>query len=415
MANLSTKLNPALEEEKQLDFAQFAYSGAASLPRFLTAFFVFSALVLIANCVTLPSWQPEESRIQTWTTLAIADFLKPKNHFDLVFLGSSLMLTPLTLADTKVLNQTLDGALHHQSACLEMLLKGQGIKTFNFALPGEMPSDAYLIEKLLLKGERAPRLVVYGVGPRDFLDNLLDSPAATDPFQWLTRLPDGKPDSRFYGKEALQQSNFVLGEVLFGGHQRAILKDVLTTSLSATIDHLVPLPEGVNHLSSRQVHALLPQFEPMQIEVGECLFKPDLKDEEGRFVNNLAEYVKRYRTLNLNTFNTQSDFLDQFLQMSKERGERVLLVGMPVTSVNRGLISDATFALYESTLKRVSSKNQAEFLNLEASGLFNDSDFGDTVHLNSGGGIKMLAILAKTIEDNRLLERGHLPSKGGAL
>jgi hypothetical protein len=408
-------LNPALEEEKQLDLAHFAYSGGASLPRFLAAFFVFLALILFVNCVSLPAWQPRDSRIQTWTTLAIADFLKPKNHFDLVFLGSSLMLTPLTLADTKVLNRTLDGATHHQSTCLEMFLKGQAIKTFNFALPGEMPSDAFLIEKLLLKDERAPRLVVYGVGPRDFLDNLLDSPAATDPFQWLTRLPGGKPDSRFYGKEALQQSNFVLGEVLFGGHQRALLKDALTTSLANAIDRLVPLPEGVNHLSSRNVHALLPQFEPMQIEVGECLFKPDLKDDEGRFVNNLAEYVKRYRTLNLNTFNTQSDFLDQFLQLSKERGERVLLVGMPVTSINRRLISDSTFALYENTLKRVSRKNQAEFLNLEASGFFSDSDFGDTVHLNSGGGIKMLALLAKTIEDDRLLEGEHAPGKGGAL
>ena len=127
----------------------------------------------------------------TWTQWALIDFAKQKdNPSPIVFLGSSLMLMPINLADAHFLNRTIDGATHHESVLFDHLInydKKHHASNFNFALPGLMPSDAYLITNRMLSGNNHPQLIVYGLGPRDFLDNLLSSPASTDPYRCLSQ------------------------------------------------------------------------------------------------------------------------------------------------------------------------------------------------------------------------------------
>jgi hypothetical protein len=73
----------------------------------------------------------------------------------------------------------------------------------------------------------------------------------------------------------------------------------------------------------------------------------------------------------------------------------VVLVAMPITDINRQILSDKSWALYNDSLKKLAANKQVTFYDMHATGKFaNSKDFQDTVHLHSGGGAKLLAEIA---------------------
>src|SRR4029077_3459201 len=89
------------------------------------------------------------------------------------------------------LNQALDVTKHHNVSYLDAKLKdkfGGTFHTFNLAAPGQMPSDAYLTLKAMIATSNRPDVVIYGVGPRDFIDSTLSGPNDTEPFHYLIRI-----------------------------------------------------------------------------------------------------------------------------------------------------------------------------------------------------------------------------------
>jgi hypothetical protein len=142
---------------------------------------------------------------------------------------------------------------------------------------------------------------------------------------------------------------------------------------------------------------LLPRYHPMEIAAGESFFKPEYRLDKGRFTNNLEEYRQRYGVLNWDTFLTQFNFLAMLLQEARVQNTKVVLVEMPVTSVNRRLIPKFVWNSYQASLRVITRSKGASLVDLQGSNLFTDDDFGDTVHLNTTGGTKMLNFLAKDL------------------
>jgi hypothetical protein len=310
------------------------------------------------------------------------------------------MLTPINMADAQILGKTLDGAMHHQSVYFNQLIKtytGQTIETFNFSLPGEMPSDAFLITKSLLCDSKKPEMIIYGVGPRDFMDNLLDSPTATDPYRYLLKSSDQQPDKLYFGNRWDQQLDYELASLIYVYGK----KENLSAQLTRTYQNLVnktfpPIPQQPQFIY-QQRHSFCPNYQPMAIAAGESLFHPIVELGNRRFTDNLAEYKKRYGTLNWNTFLTQLQFLSKFLDLSRKQGIEAVVVAMPITTINRQLIPSFAWNTYRGSLRAIAMSKNARFLDLESSGQFNDGDFGDTVHLNTVGGIKLLQVLAESL------------------
>ena len=126
---------------------------------FLAALALFAVLSVGLSLNQFEKLKPGDFPVNTWTTWAISDFLQEKQKNDVVFLGSSLMLVPLDGVDADYLGKPIDASAHHRSLYFEDAFKkdsGHSLKSYNFALPGEMPSDAYLITDFLLKQEKAP-------------------------------------------------------------------------------------------------------------------------------------------------------------------------------------------------------------------------------------------------------------------
>lgn len=357
--------------------------------RFAAALVAFSLLALAAACFRPLKTEPQDFPFLSWTGWTITDFLKQKSAPDLVFLGSSLMLVPLDGIDADYLNRRVDGSQHHHSAYFEDKFgekTGCKLNTFTFALPGEMPSDAYLIVKNLLTGPKKPSVIVYGVGPRDFLDNMLPSPAATDPYRFLSRFGNVSPIADRVMPDWMQRLDFELGKLNFFYGQRGDLSVKAEKQTSKIIDALVPLPANTKELSFDDRHFLMPDFRPCQILAGQAFFRPSTKQDLETFVDNLAEYKKRYATMKWDTYISQMRFFADTLDVARQNGIKVVVMTMPITDINRTLLSDLSWNAYRSGVISMAKRKGATVVDFSENPEFTRSDFGDTVHLHSAGG-----------------------------
>lgn len=364
--------------------------------RFFYSVIVFGAISLLAGSCKLWQSQATDYPYRSWTAWAIDDFLHQKRAPQLVFLGSSLVLVPLDGIDADYLNHRIDGAAHHKSTYFEEAFARKAsipTRTFNFALPGEMPSDAYMINNFLLKDGREPDVIVWGVGPRDFMDNLLPSPASTDPFRFLSRFGDINNVASLMMPEWTERFNYELGRAIYLYGRREDVARNLTNVATADINRLVPLPAGVKPMPTAEVKKMLPELRPFEVGLGEAFFRPVPLTEKAEFLNNVQEYRRRYKNLKWDTFRAQMSFFSKSLEIARQHGTKVIVVGMPITDINRSLLSDYALKTYKETVGKTASSQGASFIDLTDDPRFTRADFGDTVHLHARGGLRWMNIL----------------------
>ncbi len=376
--------------------------------KFFISVVLFAAVSSLLAITRLGNIAPTDFPIRTWTGWAVEDFLSDrKGRPQVVFMGSSLVLVPVAGVDADYLKHSIDGSRHHQSQYFEDQFKrasGMQVKSFNFGLPGEMPSDAYLITKFLLKGEKRPDVIVYGVGPRDFMDSLLPSPAATDPYQYLNRFGDVTSHRHLIAPEWDQRLNFELAQFVYPYGHKFDLSVTTERIIAAALKEILPAPKTDKPFTIQDRRTLFPYYKQMEITSNEAFFRPTTPETRTFDNANLKEYKKRYAHLNWRTFTHQMKFLADLMNTARERGTQVILVSMPITDLNRELLEKGTWNSYKKSLKVLAQSKDATFVDLGDSKQFALSDFMDTVHLHSGGGMKLLDIVAeKAARDRRVM------------
>lgn len=397
----------SFEKPRQRDDNRIGLMGILT-SKFFISLAAFAAISSLWAMTKLGAIAPTDFPFHTWTGWAIEDFLSDKRgRPQMVFLGSSLVLVPLSGGDADYLNKKIDGSQHHNSVYFEDQFKkhtGTKISTFNFGLPGEMPSDAYLITKFLLKGEKRPDVIVYGVGPRDFMDSLLPSPAATDPYQYLSRFGDVSSHAHMIAPEWQQRLNFELARLVYPyGHKYDLSVDA-NRFVTAYLNDFLPAPKGSTPFTIERRRLLFPDYQTMEIREKEAFFKPSTEETRKFSDANACEYKKRYAKLNWRTFTHQMKFLADIMTTAKERGTQVVIISMPITDINRDLLEKGTWETYKTSLKVLTQSKGASFIDLGDSKKFAISDFMDTVHLHSAGGMKLLDILAeRTAKDRKVM------------
>lgn len=374
---------------------------------------LFIVVCQVMSVTKLGSLDPQDFPYPTWTSWAINEYKSSKNvKPEFVFLGSSLMLVPLDGVDADYTKKPIDGAKHHKSIFFEDKFKeysGNTVKTFNLALPGEMPSDAYLLTKFLLKNEQRPDVIVYGVGPRDFMDNLLPSPKATDPFRYLSRLGDYHERIELIAPKWEERLSYEMARAFYPLAQSENIMTTLARSFNGFLATTFP---NVKPSSTDKRRGLLPEYHPFEINYNECFFRPTDEKNRPAFVDNIDEYRKRYKKLKWDTFSSQMQFLTDIVDIANERGSHMVLVAMPITDINRQLISDEAWNEYKTRLEKLAADKGATYIDMYATKAFPLSDFGDTVHLHSGGGARLLDMLAKELATNHEV-KAALKSKNG--
>jgi hypothetical protein len=102
-------------------------------------------------------------------------------------------------------------------------------------------------------------------------------------------------------------------------------------------------------------------------------------------------------------------FLGETLDLAKDRHVHAIIVAMPITDRNRALISDSVWRLYKQNLKVIAQAKSAEFIDMQPTGQFHDSDFSDTVHLNAHGGMVLLDTLALNVSKDAAAKAAFAP------
>lgn len=364
--------------------------------RFAAALLVFSMAAAGAGYLGFAGSKALDFPFLSWTAWTIKDFFKQEQKPNVVFLGSSLMLVPLDGIDADYLDRRVDGSQHHHSAYFEDKFKektGINTRTFTFALPGEMPSDAYLIVNNMLKGEKKPDVIVYGVGPRDFLDNMLPSPSATDPFRFLSRFGDISPVADRVMPEWQDRLDFELGKACYFYGKRVDLVNNAAKAATAVINTVLPLPANTKAASFDDRRLLMPDFRPCEVLQGQAYFRPVKGDQRGNFVDNLDEYKKRYKKMKWETYISQMRFFADTIDTANARGIKFVVVTMPITGLNRSLLSNIAWDAYRSGVIGMAKAKGATVIDFSESPEFSQDDFGDTVHLHSHGGKRFFDLL----------------------
>ncbi len=332
----------------------------------------------------------------SWTWWMAKGFLDQASPPDIVLLGSSQMNSAARATDAKLMNRAVDCVLHRQVYGLEKAMDLAGLphqNVVNCSLDGAMASDYWMTARALLTDDHRPKIVILGISPRDFIDNKLVSASATEPFRFFSRYVDsGKLSSLAYPDPIARM----------GARLEWTVNSLPTRALHGSIENL---------LGSNQIRGDKPQTQEVLgiVRDSQMMVKPGEYMEpaktEGVWVDNSHEYINRYKNSSPPCYPIQISFFKEFLGMMRDQNVKVLVIGMPTLPQNRNLLDGKFWVAYRSKISSICSDYKASWLDIGTSPDFDASDFIDTVHVNSKGGAKIFAIMAKQLGSDASLEK----------
>ncbi|HEY9868103.1 MAG TPA: hypothetical protein V6D08_02760, partial [Candidatus Obscuribacterales bacterium] len=294
---------------------------------------VVALLVLFTANIVLAYWKPladvdPESlpAAHTWVWWATREFLDHKKPADVVLLGSSLLMHPVSRLDADYLNRDLDYVRHHRSVYMEAAVSQRfGVADplcFNFALPGGMVSDDYMVARALFDGQRKPRIVVLGLCLRDFMDNGVTWCGGTPAFRYLKRFVNIDDLVELAMPQIWQRLEYGLAKAFYLWDKHLDIQ-VVTAEMAR-----VHAGKFLSHLfgtSTRDHPEWLGPPPNARSEVEEGMFIVRAH-QPSSFQDNTAEYKKRYRAPNARQFAVQTEFLHRLLSLCRSRNIKAVIV-----------------------------------------------------------------------------------------
>jgi hypothetical protein len=335
--------------------------------------------------------------------LARGYLMRPRTA-DIAIFGSSQIGAATFSADAFNLKKDLDCVLHRHMSTLEQLIEketGHHVETVNLGMGGAMISDAYMLEKTLFKDGQSPSIVILTVSPRDFIDNDLVAPSATDTFKFLAPYVklDGLEAAAY--PETFSRFDWFLNQnIALKRTQQAIQKSLVQT-LTAM------LPPSNN--SEKLTISGAPQQDKKkflqaisgsagEVKPGEWVVPsvtpPDL------WMDNSREYIHRYKETHPPVYKCEKQFFTALLSDLSTKHIQVLVVEMPSMEMNRKLLPDSFWKEHKSWLAETCTKYGADVYDISDNDVFIKAHYLDTVHLNARGGNMVFMGIAQQIVRN---------------
>lgn len=342
---------------------------------------------------------PKDHSWVSWTT---TDFVNQPKTPDIVYIGSSLVLHPLTMLDAHYLKRTVDYTDHHRSAYTEdRIAKEMGIEkpvAFNFAMPGGMISDDWIITESMIRSGKKPKIIVLGLCARDFMDCKVRCPGVMPTFKYLSKVIDLEPVLDLALPNLTDRTDFVLGKIAYLWDAKPVIQELLRNQTKIAFASL-GITSGAPKFAPKQLDELLNTDMSAELERGMMVEEPD---KERPFMDNSLEYRQRYKNRHEKLFAAEKQFLEKLLAAAKSNDIKVVVVNMPLTSLNVKLMPAGTYDEYLSTVRTLSAQHGAVFENFNDDTLFPSSVFYDTVHMNSVGGKRFVDALVEVISVDKV-------------
>jgi hypothetical protein len=329
---------------------------------------------------------------------AIKALQEHHEHVDVLLMGSSLVQRLIYEGEATYLNKKLDVISHRNSCLLEDLLQPtlhHPVRTFSFAVAGLYPSDACLTTKMLLKDDRRPNTIIYGIAPRDFIDNWLTSPAATDTYKLVSKIDSDDETALIARSGNTQRFDFLVSAALIKcfplvEYRTEICRSVRQTGrtkANTLLDKVLPNPRQLFDNKTQIALNIVPE------EFGGGLAVP-FSQAHHINVDNRDGYQASYRPFRKSMYRVQKMFLEQLISTCQKRHIQLILVNMPLRSDNYALMEPGYYDQYRADIDKLSAEHKISFIDMHAPSTIPDSDYSDQVHLNGVGAVKFVRALA---------------------
>ncbi len=327
-------------------------------------------------------------------------FFDSNKRPQLLVLGSSLPMEAIARYDAEFTGsfdeKNLDAVRKYTGASyLEHLIaekNGASMTAFNLTCVACMASDAELILRRVVEAGRAPQIVIFGIGPRDFIDNIVPAVGKTPVCRLLTNritLPEIVSQARPLD----ETRDLLMGQLVYLYKVRGDYKTMLTGWACDLLSHPADLFES-NQLAKIEKHKAQTAAPRTALKASS---KPATKSSQ---FADLPEWKERYLPANFERFEKEKASFENMLTTCKKNGIRMIVVNMPLTSENKKLIPDKLYARYKNEVCKLPAQFGDELIDLDSNKAFQQSDFYDSAHVNSQGGKKVQDLMvssAKTL------------------
>jgi len=113
---------------------------------------------------------------------------------------------------------------------------------------------------------------------------------------------------------------------------------------------------------------------------------------------NLRQKISVRDKINSVLTDQNIEYLNQAIELCKERDIKILLCLDPVTSYYRKNINKLKYSYIVETLEKISDNRHVYFLNLFNDTIFCDTDFADMHHVNSSGSVEFSLSVNEMVE-----------------
>jgi hypothetical protein len=258
----------------------------------------------------------------------------------------------------------------------------------NLTCAGCMVSDTYILLKRLIEANRAPKMVLYGIAPRDFADNMMpkigETPLCFALAEWSGKLSKPQPTaSEYLSFYAGKYSNFYKNKNSFRGAFTEIAADTLGRPISlfaATHPETVGLEKSIK-TKSLEANVIAAQ-----------------KVDHSLVDHDLELYKTRYNPFSRDRFNTETVALNNLVELCQSNRITLLIIEMPLTDRNRSLMPSDLVASYQKAIANTSVNKVVKIVDFFTPDYFTAPDFSDSAHLNTEGSNKFQNLLVKEMK-----------------
>lgn len=350
-------------------------------------------------------------------------FFDAKERPELLVLGSSLPMEAIARYDAEYTGSFNEKSLNEVrqytgAKYLEHLIEqknGTKLSAFNLTCVACMASDAELILRRAIDAGRSPKIVIFGMGPRDFIDNVAP-PAGKSPVCQLLSNRTTLPEIFSEVRTLDETRDLLLGQLVYLYKVRTDYKTMLTGWACDLLAHPADLYES-NQLAKLSKKAaeekgVAVAASPAQDQTAASEIKTrevckidqendqsSTEQKRAQFAD-LPEWRERYLPANVDRFEKEKASFQKMLDTCKKKGIRMIVVNMPITNENKEIIPRKLFERYQNEVCTMPAQYGDEMLDLDGSGAFQLSDFYDSAHVNAQGGKKVQDLMvssAKTL------------------
>jgi hypothetical protein len=339
-----------------------------------------------------------------WAWWAINDLRKQPTLHNVALLGSSLMVSAISGCEANYRKEALDLSSYHKATYLDHKLRtkfGGSFNTYNLSLPGQVPSDAYMMLRAMVSSANRPDVVIYGIAPRDFMDCTLQNPADTEPFKYLVRLVDlGNVSNRYFRSPWTKLDYYLTKHVFLYGKGLDLQMRFKKNSAHA-LAAVVPAPREGTPFTFWDRVRMFPNYLPGEMYPREVVVQPvDENVAAESWMDNTQEYMDRYRKPDNYNFKIQVSFLKELIAYCHKERIELVLVNMPITLQNATLLKPGGYMGYLKHMYEIAFQMGVPFYDLSDFVAYKRSYFRDTVHMNGFGGKKFVDDLVEAVAKN---------------